>query len=751
MRRQIAGLALLFLTAHLLYLPPTLEDIDSINFALGVREFDVAKHQPHPPGYPVFVAFARLSTALLEGVGVAGAAPRGLAVWSALAGAALVPILYLLFSTLVNDGRVAAWATAVTVCSPLYWFTALRPLSDMTGLAFAAAAQALLIGSLRRGEPDASTRSSPPYQWPPGAQLMVAGALCGIAAGVRSQTVILTGPLFLAALMWPGTVSLRHRAAALGAAAAAATGWGVPLIWASGGLGDYLAALGTQAGEDFSGVVMLWKTPEPRLAFNAVLHSFIWPWARVELGIAMVALAALGLLRGAWYLPRAIALLVLAFAPYAVFHLLFQETVTVRYALPLVIPVGFLAVYAAAGAGRLPLTLAGAALVFTSLAMSLPATRAYAREGSPAFRVLQGTLLNISPQVLGFHFVMRRVEQWEHDSHGARVLQARAGREWLALVEHWRQWPDTTVHFLADPRRTDLALFDPQARTLTASARWPFREEAFVAGTRPGGADLYTMSPPGWMLDRGWALTAEIAGVTANARVGPHIEPSVAWVRSRQTGDTLMLGGRHLGGEGAPPARLTLTIADGKVIAAWEVPPGPFFKTIVLPDGALDGDDRYVPLRVSAAGAHGGTPPSPLALEQFDIQPEGQVLLGFLAGWQEPEYNPETGRAWRWMSERAELWVRPVNRDITVTLDGESPAAYFDRAPDVRVMAGGIELARFSPSTDFVQRITIPAAVLDAAEGRVTLESDLSFSPAERSGAADQRRLALRIYSVRAE
>jgi len=749
-RRQIAGLALLFLTAHLLYLPPTLEDIDSINFALGVREFDVARHQPHPPGYPVFVALARLSTALFEGVGMAGAAPRGLAVWSAVAGAALVPILYLLFRTLVNDSRVASWATAVTVCSPLYWFTALRPLSDMTGLAFAAAAQALLIGSLPRGEPAGDSRWSRPHEWPAGAQLMVAGALCGIAAGVRSQTVILTGPLFLAALVWPGTVTFRYRTAALAAALIAATGWGVPLIWASGGLGDYLAALGTQAGEDFSGVVMLWKTPEPRLALNALLHSFIWPWARVELGIVVVALAAFGLVRGAWHLPRAVALLVLAFAPYAVFHLLFQETVTVRYALPLVIPVGFLAVYAVAGAGRLPLTVAGAALVFTSLAMSLPATRAYAREGSPAFRVFQGALLNISPQVIGFHFVMGRVEEWEHDSHRARVLQARAGREWLALVEHWRNGPDSTVHFLADPRRTDLALFDPQARTLTASARWPFREEAFVAGARPGGADLYTMSAPGWMLDRGWALTAEIAGVTANARLGPHIEPSVAWVRARQTGDTLILGGRYLGGEGAPPARLTLTTADGQVMAALDVSPGPFFETIVLPAGALDGHG-YVPLRVSAAGAHGATPASPLALEQFDIQPEGQILLGLLAGWQEPEYNPATGRAWRWMSDRAELWVRPVDRDVTVTLDGESPAAYFDRAPDVRVMAGDTELARFSPSTDFVQRITIPAAVLDAAEGRVTLESDLSFSPAERSGAADQRRLALRIYSVRAE
>ena len=33
-----------------------LDDIDAINFAMGVREFDIAKHQPHPPGYPVFIA-----------------------------------------------------------------------------------------------------------------------------------------------------------------------------------------------------------------------------------------------------------------------------------------------------------------------------------------------------------------------------------------------------------------------------------------------------------------------------------------------------------------------------------------------------------------------------------------------------------------------------------------------------------------------------------------------------------------------
>ena len=54
-----SGLAILFLVAHLLFLPSTLEDIDSLNFALGIHDFDPTKHQPHPPGYPMFIAAAK--------------------------------------------------------------------------------------------------------------------------------------------------------------------------------------------------------------------------------------------------------------------------------------------------------------------------------------------------------------------------------------------------------------------------------------------------------------------------------------------------------------------------------------------------------------------------------------------------------------------------------------------------------------------------------------------------------------------
>src|SRR5919202_7141465 len=116
------ALLVLYFLAHLAFLPRSLEDLDSINFALGVRDFDVARHQPHPPGYPVFIALAKLSTSVCRAIRLGAAAPRGLAVWSAVGGAAALPMLFLFFRTLEGRDRLAWWATIVTAAAPLYWF-----------------------------------------------------------------------------------------------------------------------------------------------------------------------------------------------------------------------------------------------------------------------------------------------------------------------------------------------------------------------------------------------------------------------------------------------------------------------------------------------------------------------------------------------------------------------------------------------------------------------------------------------------
>jgi hypothetical protein len=744
-RQRSAGLALvlIFLAAHLALLPKTLEDVDSVNFALGVRHFDVARHQPHPPGYPVYIALSKASTAVLRATGVDAPSSRGLAVWSALGGAAAIPAVFLLFRRLEGRRDLARWAALVLAASPLFWFTALRPLSDMLGFAAAMWVLALLAGK------------------PPGRRVVAGALLAGLAIGIRSQTALLTVPtlaLALAADVWlpPFTArpqpsagarsrSARIAIGALGACAIGVLAWAVPLIVASGGPSTYLHALGSQAGEDFSGVVMLWTHPtDKRLALHALVNTFIWPWDW-WLGVALCILAAAGAARIAWRAPRVLLSLAAVFGPYAIFHLLFHETETTRYALPLLPVIAYAAMAAVEGLPARALPAAAVGIAAIALMQALPASVRYAREGAPVFRAFD----DMAPTAHGgdrvdtiaMHAGARRAAEWAAPILPARVAPAPHGYEWLALVGLWKAEPSAQVWFVADPDRTDLALFDPRARDLARAYRWGFVEPPFVGGARPDNIDWYRMQPPNWMLDRGWAITAEVGGVTAHDRSGPPAAPAIAWLKRQMQPMTIVLGGRVLPGAGAA-AKVNVTL-HGAPIESFPVAPGFFMRLIALPAGALMGSAPYVPLEVASAAA--------VSLEQFDAQPPDVPMFGYGAGWQEPEYNADTGRSWRWMSERSELWVRPVGRPVTLKVSGESPLRYFDAAPHVRVLIGDREVAAFDPATDFDLTIPLPPDILERSNGRVALESSKFFVPGGGGGGGDRRHLGLRIYRVSVE
>jgi hypothetical protein len=68
-----------------------LDDWDSVNFAFGLDDFDVTKHWPHPPGYPVYLAAGKLVYSVIAD----HARPRLLFV-SALSAAAVASMFYVL-------------------------------------------------------------------------------------------------------------------------------------------------------------------------------------------------------------------------------------------------------------------------------------------------------------------------------------------------------------------------------------------------------------------------------------------------------------------------------------------------------------------------------------------------------------------------------------------------------------------------------------------------------------------------------
>jgi hypothetical protein len=632
-----------------------------------------------------------------------------------------------------GDEHLAGWTAIVVGLSPLVWFNAARPLSDLSGLAIVVAAQALLMAVIFKRDPARAPL------------LLLAGAtIAAVAIGVRSQSFVLTLPLLFMALVMPGTgIRPREKAAALLAAAAGGLCWAIPLLLVSGGPEAYVLALSDQAGEDFGGVVMLWTMRTARVANDAVHYSFLWPWGTLVAGWIVVLAAVAGAARKLYLRPLALGALAVAFAPYAVFHLLFQETLTTRYALPLVIPVGVLAVYAAAGAGRLTVAVGGAALVAASMAVAAPAAIDYGTRTTPAAAAVRDALGSDPVIPIGMHAVMLRSEQWYHGNTTGRMIRERHGREVDAVTARWRRDPDTPIAFIADPLRTDLARIDPRSRTVERAYRWGFDVWPLLGGVRPGEVVLWRFAPPGWMLEHGWAVTPEVAGQTERAGAGPHRSPSVAWIRSRRGAATLLIGGRNLG-PGSEHALVTVRI-DGQDVASWLAAPGFFFETRELAEGSLDGATAYQRLEVTAAGIDEGE--VAVGLDQIDPQSSGVAMVGYIDGWQEPEYEPVSGRTWRWMSRRARLFVRPVGRDVTLTVAGESPLRYYDGAPNLRISVGGTMLAEFAPAADFSRQVSIPARLLEDGRADVLIESDRSFVP----GGGDRRELALRIYRVSVE
>ena len=121
------------------------------------------------------------------------------------------------------------------VCAPLFWFTALRPLSDVAGSpgcwlrGRADRAWSMLAASRRRARP----------------RVAIGGALlAGSPMGFRSQTVMLTVPLLLAALVCLGRAPRARRAAVGAALAIGVLVWAVPLSSRAAGLAATWRALG---------------------------------------------------------------------------------------------------------------------------------------------------------------------------------------------------------------------------------------------------------------------------------------------------------------------------------------------------------------------------------------------------------------------------------------------------------------------------------------------------------------------------
>ena len=168
------GLALVTLLSRWPYRARMLYNWDAVQFALALREFDIAKHQPHPPGYLLYVLLGRL---LNTWFGDPTFAYVGLAM---LFSAGTTLVVYWL-GTRLYDRVVASAAAALLAVSPLFWFY------GSVGLTYAGEAfGASLVAVYAYGALKGSSRA-----------LYLGALTLGLMGGMRQSVLVLLFPLWL--------------------------------------------------------------------------------------------------------------------------------------------------------------------------------------------------------------------------------------------------------------------------------------------------------------------------------------------------------------------------------------------------------------------------------------------------------------------------------------------------------------------------------------------------------------------------
>lgn len=194
-----------------------LYDLDSVNFALGMARFDPRTHQPHPPGYFLYVCLGRLINFAVHDANLA------LVLISILSSIACVSLIYVLALEWFGQ-RAALFAGLLFLFSPLAWFHGIAALTYSVEAA-ASALMGLLCWRIDRGK---------------NSLIVPAAIALGITAGVRPSSILFLGPLFLFSLRHAPIKKILLGLAAVGATAAA---WFFPMLWACGGFANYFGAL----------------------------------------------------------------------------------------------------------------------------------------------------------------------------------------------------------------------------------------------------------------------------------------------------------------------------------------------------------------------------------------------------------------------------------------------------------------------------------------------------------------------------
>ncbi|MBV9493352.1 MAG: glycosyltransferase family 39 protein [Acidobacteria bacterium] len=362
-RWAVVALTLVTAITRWLALSRTLWDWDEALFSLALRHYDVAAHHPHPPGFPLYIATAKVFQLFLSDF-------HALQAVSFLAAVAIVPAMFLLGRELRAGFRVSLLGAALLAFFPNVWFYGGMALSDVPSMTLVVLAVALLLRSCRSD-----------------AALWGAAIAAAFAAGYRPQNLaIVLAPALIAAPHVLRRSVLRALAAVVCGFAIIVASYGIA-VQSSGGWTRYHERL--REHQSYITHTDSFRAPGRPPLWRLVDNFFIWPYHYAPINIPV---AALVLVSGVVTLVRRRApqlALLAAFGPFCALAILLLDRFSVsRFS------VGYaplIALFAADGAELLfrRWSSAVAAVLIAMMAFwTLPSLREVHEHASPPFRAM---------------------------------------------------------------------------------------------------------------------------------------------------------------------------------------------------------------------------------------------------------------------------------------------------------------------------------------------------------------------------
>jgi len=190
--------------------------MDSVQYALALEEYNITVHQPHPPGYFLYIMLGRFLNLFIQ-----DANSTFIVISVFFSGLTVVAVYYL--GKEIFNKKAGIMAAVIAMTSPNLWFHGEVALTNVAE-AFFSAFVALLCWRIYKGKHE--------YIW-------LSVLALAIAGGIRQNTMIFLFPLWLFSVKG---VPIRKTAVSLGLLITCCLFWFVPMVYMTGGWHAYREA-----------------------------------------------------------------------------------------------------------------------------------------------------------------------------------------------------------------------------------------------------------------------------------------------------------------------------------------------------------------------------------------------------------------------------------------------------------------------------------------------------------------------------